>query len=142
MPWKQWENFGVLHVSVVNTDRSADDFGLGCDLGFICVWSLFVIWVYVCVLSLFLFFFFFFFLFFLVLFVLLWYGSVFDLYLWSGFMFVFDLSFFFFFFWCCCDLGLSYWLLGLCSCNLGLSFSLLGLFGKNKKNKLYCSYEN
>ena len=43
---------------------SADDFGLGCDLGFVCVWSLFVIWVRVCVWSLFLFFF--------LLFVLLW----------------------------------------------------------------------
>ena len=33
---------------------SVDDFGLGCDLGFVCVWSNFVIWVFVC----FLFFFF------------------------------------------------------------------------------------
>ena len=66
-------------------------------------------------------------------FVLLWSRSVFDLYLWSGFMFVFDLCFFLslfsfvllwygcvcvwslflsssFFHLCCCDLGLSYWL--------------------------------
>ena len=81
----------------------ADDFGLGCDLGFVCIWSLFVIWVYVCVWSLFLFLFFF-------SFVLLWSGCV---YVWSLFL---SSSFFRL---CCCDLGLSYWLLGLCSCNLG-----------------------
>ena len=28
-----------------------DDFGLGCDLGFVCVWSRFVIWVFVCIWS-------------------------------------------------------------------------------------------
>ena len=70
---------------------SADDFGLGCDLGFVCVWSLFVIWVCVCVWSLFFFFFvcvvviwvcvcvwslflFFIFYFFFFSFVLLWFG--------------------------------------------------------------------
>ena len=53
--------------------------------------------------------------------VMIWVSFVFDLYLWSGSVFVFGLYFFSFFFrLCCCDLGLSFWLLDLCSWLLGL----------------------
>ena len=56
--------------------------------------------------------------------VVIWVSFVFDLYLWSGSVFVFGLCFFFFSFLffclCCCDLGLSFWLLDLCSWLLGL----------------------
>ena len=93
MPWKQWENFGVLQVSVVNTDQ-----WLGPLM--ILVW------------------------------VVIWVSFVFDLYLWFGSMFVFDLCFFFLFFWfclCCCDMGLcliSICDLGLCLCLISVSFFL------------------
>ena len=52
--------------------------------------------------------------------VVIWVSFVFNLYLWSGSVFVFGLCFFSFFCLCCCDLGLSFWLLDLCSRLLGL----------------------
>ena len=52
--------------------------------------------------------------------VMIWVSFVFNLYLWSGFVFVFGPCFFSFFCLCCCDLGLSFWLLDLCSRLLGL----------------------
>ena len=52
--------------------------------------------------------------------VMIWVSFVFNLYLWSGSVFVFGLCFFSFFRLCCCDLGLSFWLLDLCSRLLGL----------------------
>ena len=52
--------------------------------------------------------------------VVIWVSFVFNLYLWSGSVFVFGLCFFSFFCLCCCDLGLSFWLLDLCSWLLGL----------------------
>ena len=91
----------------------ADDFGLGCDLGFVCVWSLFVIWVCVCVWSLFLFLF-------LFSFMLLWSGfrlcliSIGDLGLC---LCLISVSFSSFFHLCCCDLGL-------CLCLISISFFL------------------
>ena len=50
--------------------------------------------------------------------VVIWVSFVFDLYLWSGSMFVFDLCFFFFSFFrlCCCDLGLCWSLLVIWVC--------------------------
>ena len=52
--------------------------------------------------------------------VMIWVSFVFNLYLWSGSVFVFGLYFFSFFHLCCCDLGLSFWMLDLCSWLLGL----------------------
>ena len=99
-------------------------------------------------------------------FVLLWSRSVFDLYFWLGFVFVFDLGFFlslfsFVLLWsgrvcvwslflssssfhlCCYDLGLSYWLLGLCSCNLGWVLCCWVWLGRTQRTGCNVrSYEN